>query len=362
MGDRRVYGPLGMPAASTPVKPVTIGTVEVYPPLVLAPMEDVTNLPFRRICRRIGSPGLVVSEFVSAMAAHYNRQAAFWKMQTAAEEHPVAIQIFGAEPDSMAEAALLAESQGADIVDINMGCWVPKVCKTGAGAALLNDPDRAAKIVEAVVKAVKVPVTVKVRAGWHYSEFTAPSLARRFEDCGIKALTLHARFARQGFEGEADWSLLEQLRSSVTVPLFGNGGVRTPEDALAMIDRTGCDGVMVGRAAIGCPWTLRSISEVLQGRPDPGLPTLRERIDTSLEHLQLTIDGAFEEQRCILGRDLTDAESDLWERRRTASLRGQLPLYFKGFPNASQLRAAIFQCSTYHEVETAISTHITEPN
>lgn len=335
-----------------------IGDVQISPPLVLAPMEDVTNLPFRRICRKIGEPGLVVSEFVSAMAAHYNRSVAAWKMLTDSEEHPVSIQIFGGDPDTMAEAAQLAEAQGADIIDINMGCWVPKVCRTGSGAALLNDPDQAEKIIKAIIKAVRVPVTVKVRAGWSYHEFTAPDLAKRFQDCGIQALTLHARFAKQGFEGKADWSLLESLREAVKVPLIGNGDIKTPQDALDMLNRTGCDGVMVGRAAIGCPWALRSISAVLRGLPDPGGPTLQERVDTALLHLRMTIDHCWHEQRLALNRELTEEEMDSWERRKVASLRGQMPLYFKSFPNASHLRADLFQCSTYDSVREAIAQHM----
>ena len=201
----------------------SVGNIKIDPPLILAPMEDVTSLPMRVIAKRIGNPGLVFTEFVSAMAIHHGAVKTFKKMQIHADERPLGIQIFGAEPDVMAETARIAEEMGADIVDINMGCWVPKVCKTGSGAALLKDPETAEKIVRAVVKAVKVPVTVKVRAGWDYSLYAAPDLAKRFQDAGIQMLTLHARFAKQGFEGEADWDLIKRLRDSVSVPLVGNG-------------------------------------------------------------------------------------------------------------------------------------------
>ncbi|RYG24545.1 hypothetical protein EON82_10375 [bacterium] len=166
-----------------------VGDLTIDPPLVLAPMEDVTSQPMRRIAKRIAGPGLVVTEFVSAMAIHYNAKKTIHKMRLHPEERPVAIQIFGGEPETMAESARLAEEMGADIVDINMGCWVPKVCKTGAGAALLKDPELAERIVRSVVNAVKVPVTVKVRAGWDYSLFAAPDLVRRFQDAGAKMLT-----------------------------------------------------------------------------------------------------------------------------------------------------------------------------
>jgi tRNA-dihydrouridine synthase B len=203
-----------------------VGSITVDPPLVLAPMEDVTSLPTRIIAKRIGNPGLVFTEFVSAMAIHHGALKTLKKMQIHPDERPLAIQIFGAEPEIMAETAKIAQEMGADIVDINMGCWVPKVCKTGSGAALLKDPILAEQIVKSVVKAVTVPVTVKVRAGWDYSLFAAPDLARRFQDAGAKMLTLHARFAKQGFEGEADWDLIKRLRESVTVPLIGNGDPR----------------------------------------------------------------------------------------------------------------------------------------
>ncbi len=331
-----------------------IGDIAVDPCVVLAPMEDVTNLPFRILCKRIGNPGLVVSEFVSAMAAKFNPVRTIQKMTVADEERPVAIQIFGGEPETMAKAAELAVIQGADIIDINMGCWVPKVCKTGAGAALLKDPETAEKVVQAVVKAVPVPVTVKVRAGWHRHEFTAPDLAKRFEQCGVKALTLHARFAQQGFDGVANWQLLEQLRSSVSIPLIGNGDIRCADDAVKMLQETGCDGVMIGRSAIGNPWFLRSVRNRLLGLEAPQPPTLTERASVALEHLRMTIDFAKEDFQEELNRPLTRQEIDLCDQRKTASLRGQLPLYFKGFANASKLRAILFSCNGFADVEAAV--------
>src|SRR5579862_7368270 len=255
--------------------PFRIGPITVDPPLLLAPMEDVTSLPMRLIAKRIGGPGLMFTEFVSAMAVHYQAKKTFRKMRVHPDEHPLGIQIFGGDPDVMVETARIAEEMGADLVDINMGCWVPKVCKTGSGAALLKDPEVATRIVGAVVKAVKVPVTVKVRAGWDWSLFAAPELARRFQDAGAQMITLHARFAKQGFEGEADWKLIEQLREAVTVPLVGNGDVKSPEDAVRMLRTTGCDGVMVGRLAISNPWALARIRAALCDEPEPPQPTLR---------------------------------------------------------------------------------------
>jgi tRNA-dihydrouridine synthase B len=324
----------------------------VDPPLLLAPMEDVTNLPFRLIAKRIANPGLMFTEFVSAMAIHYGAKKTFKKMRIHPHERPLGIQIFGGEPDVMAETARIAEEMGADIVDINMGCWVPKVCKTGSGAALLKDPEMAAQIVSSVVKAVKVPVTVKVRAGWDYSLFAAPDLARRFQDAGAQMITLHARFAKQGFEGEADWTLIQQMREAVQVPLIGNGDVKTADDARRMLRETGCDGVMVGRAAISNPWALRDIQLGMRGLPAGPVPTLSERVEVALEHLRLMV--------------ACEAEADSFEealdsdRYREAelvacrALRGQIPLYIKGEMGASVLRDKLTKCSTIGEYETLL--------
>lgn len=322
----------------------SVGAVRVENPLVLAPMEDVTNLPFRLIAKRYGGPGLMFTEFVSAMAIHYKAKKTYKKLQAHPDERPLGIQIFGAEPEIMAETARLCEESGADIVDINMGCWVPKVCKTGSGAALLNDPDTAEAIVRAVVNAVKIPVTVKVRAGWDYSLFAAPDLARRFVDAGAQMITLHARFAKQGFEGEADWKLIESLRKAVTVPLVGNGDVKTPADALRMLNETGCDGVMVGRAAISNPWALGRIRAAMVGEAEPSEPTLDERIAVALEHLRSMVDYE-------TAADLGPPSPEL---RACRALRGQIPMYIKGYPGAAHVRERLTRCSSVAEFEEVL--------
>jgi nifR3 family TIM-barrel protein len=315
-------------------------------------MEDVTNLPMRLIAKRIGGPGLMFTEFVSAMAVHYKAQKTFRKMRVHAEEHPLGIQIFGGDPDVMAETALLSEEMGADLIDINMGCWVPKVCRTGSGAALLKDPELATRIVERVVRSVSVPVTVKVRAGWDWSLFAAPELASRFQDAGAKMITLHARFAKQGFEGEADWRLIAELRKAVTVPLIGNGDVKTAEDALKMMQTTGCDGVMVGRAAISNPWALSRIRAGILGEPEPPAPTLDERIATALEHIRLMI--ACEADCDSYDEAITAPEHRQAEWRACRALRGQIPLYIKGERGASVVRDRLTRCSTMAEYESVL--------
>ena len=312
-------------------------------------MEDVTSLPMRLIAKQIGNPGLVFTEFVSAMAIHHGALKTLKKMQIHPDERPLGIQIFGADAAVMADTARIAEEMGADIVDINMGCWVPKVCKTGSGAALLKDPEAAEKIVAAVVNAVKVPVTVKVRAGWDYSLFAAPELAKRFEGAGIKMLTLHARFAKQGFEGEADWDLIKRLRESVSVPLIGNGDVKSAEDALKMMLETGCDGVMVGRAAISNPWVLGKISAAMKGLPEPSEPTLGERIDVAIRHAKLQV--AYECEVPTYEEALRNPDIAFHEGRSIRSLRGQMPMYIKGIPGAAQIRSELYQANSVADVE-----------
>ncbi|MCH7903363.1 MAG: tRNA dihydrouridine synthase DusB [Armatimonadetes bacterium] len=335
----------------TAYKPFTVGDITVDPPLLLAPMEDVTNQPFRRIAKRIGRPGLMFTEFISAMAIHHGALKTRDKMQVADDERPLGIQIFGGVPDVMAETARVAVEMGADLVDINMGCWVPKVCRTGSGAALMKDPDLATQIVSAVVAAVSVPVTVKVRAGWDWSLFAAPDLCSRFQDAGAQMITLHARFAKQGFEGQADWKLIEQLRKAVDVPLIGNGDIKTPEDAAKMLDQTGCDGVMVGRAAISNPWRLAQIRTGLTGDSPPVEPSLEERTDVAIEHAKSMVAhraglGSYDD---VLA--LPNAERTECELRGVRALRGQLPLYIKGVRGAAEIRGKLSRCSSIAEIE-----------
>jgi len=336
-----------------------IGRIQVRPPLLLAPMEDVTNQAFRRLAKRIGRPGLLFTEFVSANAIHHGAAKSHKKLRLHAEERPVGVQIFGGDPEIMAETARACESAGADLVDINMGCWVPKVCRTGAGAALLRDPITAERIVASVVRAVSVPVTVKVRAGWDWSLFAAPELAARFQDAGAQMITLHARFAKQGFEGEADWKLLERMRSAVSVPLVGNGDVRTGDDALRMLRETGCDGVMVGRAAISNPWALRDIAAALEGRPTPPPPTISERIETAIEHARLLIHFEAEADNPNEPSFALDPERfRAAEARAIRALRGQLPLYVKGERGAAEIRAKLSHCDTLAEVEDTLRRYL----
>lgn len=342
--DRTFHGP--------PIPGFRIGGVSVDPPVLLAPMEDVTNPPFRLLCKEIAGVGMVFTEFVSAMALHYGANKSAKKMAISDRERPAAIQIFGSDPSTMADAARKAVDLGADVVDINMGCWVPKVCRTGSGAALLRDPEQALAVTRAVLKAVEVPVTVKVRAGYEHGRFAAPDLGRAFQEEGVAMITLHARFAAQGFDGSADWDLIRRLREAIRIPLVGNGDVRTGEDAVRMFRDTGCDGVMVGRAAISNPWALAAIVARVRGLPEPAAPTLEERVRTALRHVRSVI--LYE-----AGEPYEEAEPDTpldpeAERRAVRHLRGQLPLYVKGFPGAAEIRKRLSECSTFSEVRAVL--------
>ena len=313
-----------------------IGNICIDPPVVLAPMADVTNGSFRRLVKRMGNPGLVVTELISTAAIHYGSKRTLEMFDVTEEQRPLAVQLFGADPAMMAEAAKVAVDQGADIIDINMGCWVPKVCKTGAGAAMMKDEAAACRIVEAIVKAVEVPVTVKTRAGWQYGQFATVGLAKKLEEVGVQAFALHARYATQGHTGNADWELIRQMKEAVSKPVVGNGDIKTPQDALRILQETGCDGVMIGRAAIGNPWVIRDIVHYLKTGELLSPPTLDERIETALAHV-------------------SDLVEHLGENRGVRHLRGQLPLYFKGYRGSARLRDAITSADTLASVRDTLA-------
>lgn len=326
---------------SNPAKPFFIGKVCINPPVVLAPMADVTNGAFRRICAKIGKPGLLCTEQVSTMALHYSSDRTRKMFDWTDAEKPLSVQLFGSDPAIMADAARISEERGADILDINMGCWVPKVCRQGAGAALLKDHDQAIRVVKAVLEAVRVPVTVKMRAGWNKELLNSPELAKELEQLGVRAFTLHARTALQGFEGEADWSLISRIKETVRAPVMGNGDIRSPRDAERMLRETGCDGVMVGRAAIGNPWILRDISHYLATGESLPPPTFSERRQAALEHLM-------------------DLAALYGEECAVRHLRAQLPRYFKGLSGAVHMRSEVMTALTVSRIEEILDTAFPE--
>ncbi len=254
-------------------------------------------------------------------------------------------QLFGGEPALMAEAAQVVEAAGADIVDLNMGCWVPKVAKTGAGATLLKDVCLAQSVVKAMVDAVKIPVTVKIRSGWDPSQTTGIEFAQRAQDVGAQAIAVHARYANQGFTGTADWSIIRRVKDVVTIPVIGNGDVETAEDAKRMFETTGCDAVMVGRAAMGNPWIFGDIRHYLETGEHRRAPTLAERIEAALFHLKTMA-----------------ANPAVGEERAVKEMRGQITHYFKGFPGVSALRALLVRATTIAEIEDLLHHESRNPH
>ncbi len=314
-----------------------IGSILIDPPVVLAPMADVTNGAFRRLVKRVGGPGLLVTELISTTAIHYKSRRTMEMFDVTPDQQPLAVQLFGADPAIMAEAARVAVDEGAVIIDINMGCWVPKVCKTGGGAAMMRDEATACRVVEAIVKAVPVPVTVKTRAGWDYGHLATAGLARRLEEAGAQAFALHARFAVQGHSGDADWNLIAEIKQAVTKPVVGNGDIKTPQDAARMLAETGCDGVMIGRAAIGNPWILRDVVHYLHTGELLPPPTLEERITVALSHV-------------------SDLARSMGEERAVRHLRAQLPQYVRGCVGAPRVREQMQQAVSIAEVERILQT------
>ncbi|MFH1125235.1 MAG: tRNA dihydrouridine synthase DusB [Pseudomonadota bacterium] len=310
-----------------------IGSLKLENRLVMAPLAGYTNLAFRLLVKGLGA-GLVTTEMVSSMGLVMGHKKTFDYLRTHPNEKPLAVQIFGSRPDVMARAAQMAVEAGADLVDINMGCPVKKVVKTGSGASLLRDRKKAAEIVTAVRLSCAVPLTVKIRAGWSPGEPVACDMARMIEDCGADAVTVHSRFATDGFSLPADWSWIGKVKERVRIPVIGNGDVFEPIHARQMRDQTGCDGVMVGRGAMGNPWIFRHILDLERGLP-VSLPGLPERRAMVLDHFHL-LSG-------IAG-----------EFRAAIATRGLLLWYTKGLPHSSRFRESISKIRDLASLVTAM--------
>lgn len=301
-------------------------------PVMLAPMEDVTDESFRLICKEFGAD-MTYTEFVSADALIRNIAATTRKLTINSAERPTAIQIYGREVEPMVEAARIVEAANPDIIDINFGCPVKKVAGKGAGAGMLRDIPKMLQITRAVVDAVKLPVTVKTRLGWDHNSKIIVELAEQLQDCGIQALTVHGRTRSQMYTGDADWEMIAKVKDNprLTIPVIGNGDITTPQRLREAFDLYGVDGVMVGRASIGAPWVFRELKTAL----DPSLkqPTLAEKFDCLRRQIRESIDR-IDEYRGILHI-----------RRHLAAS----PL-FKSIPNFRPTRIAMLQATTYHEL------------
>ena len=324
--------------AQTALKPLQIGNISIDSPLTLAPMAGHSNFALRSLCRELGGCGLVCTELISSNIVMKSRARALQRFDWRASESPVAVQLFGVEPQIVAEAARVVVDHGADIVDINMGCWVPKIAKKGGGAALLRDVKVATAVVEAVVKAVAVPVTVKVRSGFEDGVVTATPFAIAAEAVGAKAVAVHARFAGQGHGGAADWEVIAAVKDAVReMPIIGNGDLHSGEDARRMLDETGCDAVMVGRAALGRPWIFRQMAAYLEtglSRPEP---SRAKRAMIALRHAQLTLET-----------------THLPEHVAVLAMRGQISKYKLDLPGSLYVRNRLVRITSYAELETIL--------
>ena len=309
-----------------------IGSISIDPPLVLAPMAGVTDLAFRRICRELGA-GYTITEMVSAKALCYQDKKSLPLLRLGEDEHPAGVQLFGSDPGCMEEAAAIAgEVSGADILDINMGCPVPKVANNGDGSGLLKNLDLACRVAEAVIKgAGGRPVTVKMRLGWDKGSIVCLELAKMLQDLGVAAITLHGRTKVQMYSGTANWDRIREMKQALSIPVIANGDVFSGEDAARILRYTGADGVMVARGVFGNPWIFQQAKAALAGQPIPPLPPLSERCDTAVRQFELAAQYKSEKIACLEAR-----KHYAW--------------YLKGVPYAGYWKGEISKITTLEDV------------
>jgi nifR3 family TIM-barrel protein len=339
-----------------------IGSVDLSSPLAIAPMAGMTDTAFRRLVKRQGGCGLVVTEMVSAEGLVRGIDRTLEYAEYTEEERPVSIQIFGGDPEKMAAAAQIVEGMGADIVDVNMGCPVPKIAKHNAGCSLMREPEHAATVIAAMAKAVKIPVTVKMRAGWNDDERNAPALARIVEDAGAAAIAVHGRTAAQSYSGAADWDLVARIAKDLTIPVFGSGDCVEPEQIVDRL-RSGVEGVLVGRGVLRNPWILAQAAELAAGRA-PRAVSLEDRGRFLLEYIELLLHERVREPEGFRHRYESrtpnpEPQHDRWVINK---IRALVSWYTKGLENGSHLRPAINASESLDDLKRVINAFFFEPS
>ena len=319
-----------------------IGNVEINGKIVVAPMAGISNMTFRRICKSMGA-SLVVAEMVSDKAITYGNEKTFEFLRMNDDERPISQQIFGSDEDSFVIAAKkIVELMHPDILDINMGCPVPKIAlKSQAGASLLKDPDKIEKIVRSVVNAVDIPVTVKIRSGWDSNTINCVEVAKRIENAGASAITLHARTRAQGYSGSADWSLIKKVKEAVSIPVIGNGDIKTCYDAKKMLEETGCDAVMIGRGVLGNPWLIKECVDYLEDGTLPQRVSAKEKMQMLKRHFELLC-------------------KDKGEKLALLEIRTHALWYIKGLPGSASIKNQICQTKNSTELFNILNNYIEE--
>lgn len=309
-----------------------IGNVEIKNQIILAPMAGISNTSYRKIIKEMGA-GLIYAEMVSDKAIMYSNEKTFDLLKMDEMERPITQQIFGSDVDSFVAAAkIIEEKMHPDIIDINMGCPVPKVAvRAQAGSALLKDPNKIYEIVKAVVESVSVPVTVKIRSGWDEKHINAVEVAKVCEKAGAKAIAVHARTRAQGYSGKADWSIIKAVKEAVSIPVIGNGDVTTPELAKEMLETTNCDAVMIGRGVLGNPWLIKECVEYLDKGTKPEPVSFLEKVEMMKKHYQLLLD-------------------DKCEKAAILEIRSFIIWYLKGMPKSKEIKNQICQSKTSEEM------------
>ena len=314
-----------------------IGTVELKNITISAPLAGISNLPFRLLVKKFGC-ALVCSEMISAHGLVYQSRKTADLMNSSSEEKPLSIQIFGSDPVIMAEAASIAEASNADILDINFGCSVKKILKSGSGAALMKTPEKAESVLKAVRKSVSIPLTIKIRTGWDTSGAQALNIVKIAQECGVDAVAIHPRTAGQGFNGKADWSVIKAVKQNASIPVIGNGDITSPDDAIKMLDETGCDAVMIGRVAMGNPQIFAQILARLEGRPDE---------ETKIEDIQE-----------IMLKFLQDSVRYFGETQACRMMRSRLGWFVRGFEHSSMFRSSIRYIETEAQAKELIDKYM----